>query len=78
MCCTAYGKYLEAGRVRGKSAVSTVLALLSTKPIAETADGRKIVASLGDSIKARAAARLGAGGHGGSHVICAETSSTQS
>lgn len=74
MCCTAYGKYLEAGRVRGEIGGFDGTYAPLDQAYVGTADGRKIVASLGNSIKRPALPPgVDAGGHGGSHgYLCCD------
>lgn len=74
MCCSAYGKYLEAGRVRGEIGGFDATYVPVEQGYTGTTDGRKIVQSLGDSLK-RPALPPGVepGGHGGSHgYLCCD------
>ena len=74
MCCNAYGTYLEAGRVRGEIGGFDATYRPVEDSYTGTSDGRKIVESLGDSIK-RPALPPGVepGGHGGSHgYLCCD------
>lgn len=68
MCCSAYGKYLEAGRVRGQIGGFDATYTSVEQGYTGTADGRKIVESLGNSLKKPALPPgVSPGGHGGSH-----------
>lgn len=61
MVCPAYGKYLEAGRVRGEIGGFDLT-------YAGNAQGKKIVDKLGSQVKKYALPKgVAAGGHGGSH-----------
>lgn len=74
MCCNAHGYYLEAGRVRGEIGGFDA----TYRPVSEgytgTSDGRKVVESLGSSIKKPALPpTVKAGDHGGSHgYLCCD------
>ena len=74
MCCNAYGKYLEAGRVRGEIGGFDGTYCSVEEAYTGTDDGKKIVKSLGDSIKKPALPPgVEPGGHGGSHgYLCAD------
>ena len=74
MCCTAFGKYLEAGRVRGQIGGFDATYTSVEDGYTGTSDGNKIVASLGDSIKRPALPPgIGSEDHGGSHgYLCCD------
>lgn len=74
MCCSAYGKYLEAGRVRGEIGGFDATYVPVDQGYTGTGDGRQVVAALGNSLKKPALPPgVEPGGHGGSHgYLCCD------
>lgn len=74
MCCCAYGRYLEAGRVRGEIGGFDATYCSLEEAYTGTTDGVNIVKGLGDSIyRPPLPPGVDGGGHGGSHgQLCAD------
>lgn len=74
MCNDSYGRYLEAGRLRGEIGGMDATYIPVADAYTGNEDGRRIVKALGDSIKKPALPPgVEPGGHGGSHgYLCCD------